>query len=201
MIALTHDVVQEITGDAERWFAPLKDAALAWMIDTRPRLTMWLAQCAHESAGFSRLVENMNYSAEGLRRVWPNRFDSRLAQECAYDGEKIAAVVYMHRMGNTQPGDGWRFRGRGLIQITGRDNYTECGVALDLPLTERPDLLLRPEHAAASAGWFWYSRGCNELADATDYAGITRKINGGLNGMADRLARLKTVSAAARSLA
>jgi putative chitinase len=143
----------------------------------------------------------MNYSAEGLRRTWPARFDANLAVDCAYDGEKIAAVVYQGRMGNTQHGDGWRFRGRGLIHITGRDNYAECGDALGLPLTERPDLLLRPEHAAASAAWFWYSRGCNEMADETDYAGITRRINGGLNGMADRLARLKTVSAAARSLA
>jgi putative chitinase len=201
VITLTHDVVQQVTGDAERWFTPLKDAALAWMIDTRPRLTMWLAQCAHESAGYTRLVENLNYSPEGLRRTWPGRFDANLALECAYQPEKIAAVVYQHRMGNTQPGDGWRFRGRGLIMVTGRDRYVECGEALELPLLEKPDLLLRPEHAAASAGWFWYARGCNELADAMDYAGITRRINGGLNGMSDRLERLAAVQAAARSLA
>ena len=85
--------------------------------------------------------------------------------------------------------------------ITGRSGYTECGEALGLPLADRPDLLLQPKHAAESAAWYWYSRGCNELADETDYAGITRKINGGLTGMSDRLARLKTVSAAARSLA
>lgn len=201
MLALTHSVVQQVTGNADRWYEPLKNSALAWMIDTKPRLTTWLAQCAHESAGFSRLVENMNYSAEGLRRTWPNRFTDDLAQDCAYDGEKIANVVYQHRMGNTQPGDGWRYRARGLIGVTGRDNYAECGDALHLPLIDRPDLLLRPEHAAESAAWFWYSRGCNELADAMDYASITRKINGGINGMSDRLARLKSVTAAMRSMA
>jgi putative chitinase len=201
MITLTEAVVQEITDNAARWFVPLRDAAHRWMIDTQPRLACWLAQCSHESAGFTRLVENLNYSASGLLRTWPRRFSIQLAEDCAYNGEKIAAVVYQNRMGNNMPGDGWKFRGRGLLQITGRENYDLCGVALELPLTQTPDLLLRPEHAASSAGWYWYSHDLNEYADAMNFAGIVKKINGGLIGMQSRLDKLRQINDALKMLA
>lgn len=201
VITLTPEVVEHVTGDSPRWFVPLRDAALSWMIDTKPRLTMWLAQCSHESQGFRRLIENLNYSVEGLKRTWPRRFTPNLALACAHKPEKIADVVYQGRLGNVEPGDSFRFRGRGILMITGRENYIACGEALGLDLIATPDLLLRPQYAAESAAWFWYSKGLNDLADAMDYAAITRKINGGLNGMADRLARLKSVQEATTELA
>lgn len=201
MITLTESVVESITRDSPRWFVPLRDAALSWMIDTRQRLTLWLTQCSHESSGMTRLVENLNYSAEGLRKTWPRRFTDKLALDCAHKPEKIAHIVYHGRMGNVDPGDAFRYRGRGLLMLTGRENYAACGEALGLDLLEMPDLLLRPQHAAESAAWFWYSKGCNELADESDFVGVVKSINGGTIGMNDRLARLKSVHQATAELA
>lgn len=172
----------------------LDESLLRFSITTPARQSAFLAQCAHESAGFSRLAENLNYSAAGLAVTWPGRFrgadgqPSALALAYQRRPVVIANHVYANRMGNgsEESGDGWRYRGRGLLQITGRGMYQRCGEALGLPLLEQPDLLLQPEPAALSAAWFWQSNGLNALADAGDFEAITRRINGGLNGLAER---------------
>lgn len=152
--------------DRATTFLPYIEAAMAeFDISTRERQAAFLAQIGHESGGLHWLVE-----------LW----GPTPAQE-RYEGRKD--------LGNTQPGDGYRYRGRGLIQITGRANYTECGTALGADLVNEPEKLGEPELACRSAAWFWDERGLNELADAGDFQTITKRINGGLNGYADRVAR------------
>jgi putative chitinase len=154
------------------WYAPVKAALIEFSIDTPAREAAWLAQIGHESGGF-RFV----------REIWgPTEAQAR------YEGRKD--------LGNTEPGDGSRFRGRGLIQITGRANYTAAGRALGADLIRHPELLESPALAARSAGWFWSTHGCNVFADNGDFVSLTRRINGGLNGLADREKRWKTAQAA-----
>ena len=172
-------------------FVPALNATMAkYQITTPARMAAFLAQVGHESCQLTVLVENLNYSAEALQRVWPARFDAALAAKCARQPEQIANIAYASRMGNGAPasGDGWRYKGRGLIQVTGKSNYQRCGDALGLDLITSPELLEQPQHAAMSAGWFWAANGLNALADTGDLQAITRKINGGLNGYADRAA-------------
>ncbi|NMY07718.1 glycoside hydrolase family 19 protein [Pseudomonas veronii] len=152
------------------------------------RAAAFIAQVGHESGQLTRLVENLNYSADGLMKTWPSRFELVRATACARKPEQIANIVYSGRMGNTAPGDGWKYRGRGLIQVTGKTNYAACGEALGLDLINQPELLEQPQYAAMSAAWFWSANGLNTLADAGDLAKITQRINGGTNGMADRQA-------------
>jgi putative chitinase len=153
-----------------------------------PRAAAFIAQVGHESDQLTRLVESLNYSADGLMKTWPSRFDSVRATAAARNPEQIANIVYAGRMGNAAPGDGWKYRGRGLIQVTGKTNYAACGEALGLDLISQPELLEQPQYAAMSAAWFWSANGLNTLADAGDLTKITRRINGGTNGMADRQA-------------
>lgn len=180
------------------WSKPLNAAMKEWDIDSPERVAAFLAQVAHESRELRRLEENLNYSAARLRAVWPKRFpDDVTATRYANDPERLANYVYAGRMGNgdAASGDGWKFRGRGLIQLTGRSNYAACKAALGLDVVRSPDLLREPLPAARSAGWFWKSRGLNELADADpedddeeDFVAITSLINGGRTGLADRIA-------------
>lgn len=154
------------------WYGPIKAALIEFGIDTPAREAAWLAQIGHESGGF-RFV----------REIWgPTPAQRR------YEGRKD--------LGNVEPGDGFRFRGRGLIQITGRSNYTQAGRALGVDLVRQPELLESPTLAARSAAWFWSANGCNRFADAGDFVGLTRRINGGLNGLADREKRWKTARVA-----
>jgi putative chitinase len=153
-----------------------------------PRVAAFIAQVGHESGQLTRLVENLNYSAEGLMKTWPSRFDFVRATATARNPEQIANIVYADRMGNTASGDGWKYRGRGLIQVTGRANYAACGEALGLDLINHPELLEQPQYAAMSAAWLWSANGLNTLADAGDLTKITQRINGGTNGLADRQA-------------
>lgn len=166
-------------------------------IDTPLRLAHWLGQLHHESAGFKQLVENLTYSAERLMQVWPARFTS-LDQARTYAGnpEALAEKVYAGRLGNRFLGDGWRYRGRGFIQITGRANYRRFGALTGLDLEGDPDLAAGPRAAARVAGAYWRDLGLNALADQDDLEAVTRAINGGLTGLADRrrlLARAKTL--------
>ena len=186
--------------DPAVWTRALNAACDRFEISSPARLAAFLAQTAHESNGFTRLDENLNYSAERILAVWPKRFppsedDERRA--CARNPERLANVVYARRMGNGDKasGDGWRFHGRGIIQITGRGNYRACGLGLGLDLEATPERVLDREIAALSAAWFWETRGCNELADDTseddddeDFERITVIINGGRSGLADRRA-------------
>lgn len=185
---------------AARFADPLLATMAQYKISTPERACMFIAQVAHESGDFKYVAENLNYSADALLRVFPKYFPSRaLAEQYARQPEKIASRVYAGRMGNgpEESGDGWRFRGHGLIQVTGKDNHRQCSVALfgDDRLLREPELLMQPAHAAASAGWFWQSRELNALADADRFEDITRKINGGLNGQEDRVRLLEKARA------
>lgn len=167
---------------------PLQATMEEFSIDTPERAAMFLAHCAHESAHFTRLEENLNYSAERLLAVFPRYFTPDEAQVYAHRLSAIASRVYANRMGNGDEAsaDGWHFRGRGIIQITGRRNYLNCGVAIGVDLVENHDLLLEPELACRSAGWFWHVNGLNQCADTGDIAMATLRINGGTNGLQER---------------
>ena len=124
-------------------------------------------------------------------RTWPSRFPSAdVAGQFAGNPEKIANKVYAGRLGNTEEGDGWAYHGRGVIQLTGRDNYRNCGNALGLALITNPELLAMPKGACLSAGWFWGKHGLNDLADARDYETMTKRINGGTLGLDDRISKI-----------
>lgn len=186
--------------NAATYAAPLSRAAREYGITAPRQLAAWLANLAHESGRFATLEERLGYTAPRLAAVWPGRYAVRdtagtgyqpneLARSIAGSPVQIANLTYADRLGNgpAESGDGWRYRGRGLIQITGRANYRDCGEALALPLLLRPELLIEPEHAARSAGWFWARNGLNAHADAGRLDQITRRINGGLNGHGDRV--------------
>jgi putative chitinase len=177
---------------AEHWIDPVNHAMARFEINTPKRVAAFLGPgVAHESDGFTELTENLNYSMTGLLRFFPTHFTATEAQHYEHNPMAIANRVYANRHGNGNEasGDGWTFRGRGLIQVTFRDNFIACGVGIGIPHLElNPDALLLPENAAASAGWYFKSHGCNELADVGDVLGITKKINGGTNGLAERTA-------------
>lgn len=174
---------------------PLNMAMAQFEILTPGREAAFLAQLGHESQDLTRLDENLNYSAERLCQVWPRRFPSlEAALPFAHKPIALAERVYGGRMGNGPQGsgDGYRYHGRGPIQVTGKDMYRDCGAALGLALIADPDKLIEPGPGARSAGWVWRFKGCNELADVEDFELITRRINGGRGGYDDRLARWGT---------
>lgn len=175
-----------------RWIAALAETFDRFEINTPRRQAAFLAQIGHETGGLTHLVENLNYSEAGLMKTWPGRFaDPVLAKRYARKPEAIANRVYANRMGNGDEasGDGWKFRGRGLIQLTGKANYTAFAHAMGLPVLSDPDLLATsPIVGALAAGWFWDKNGLNRLADELKFEFITRKINGGLHGQPQRLA-------------
>ena len=175
---------------AEEWVDAINTTFETFEINSLEQQASFLGQCAHESGGFATLVENLNYKAESLCKVWPKRFPSLdAAQPYHRNPEAIANKVYANRMGNgdENSGDGWNFRGRGLIQLTGRDNYRACGEALGADLESDPDLVATPMYAALSAGWFWNKNHLNNIAE--DIPAVTKKINGGTHGLDDRVAR------------
>lgn len=174
---------------ALKWADPLTRAMGMFAITTPLRQAHFIAQVGHESGSFARLVENLNYSVEGLLKTWPSRFDKASAALMARSPERIANFVYGGRMGNVNADDGWKYRGRGLIQLTGRENYRLASNALGIELLVHPELLEHPGEAALVAAWFWADRGLNTLADADKLEAITRKINGGINGLVERRER------------
>ncbi|HCL3241542.1 TPA: glycoside hydrolase family 19 protein [Pseudomonas aeruginosa] len=184
-------------GHRAGFFVPALNVAMERFGITAPvRVAAFLAQVGHESSQLTRLVENLNYSAQGLAATWPSRYrgadgkPNALALNLARHPQAIANNTYASRNGNGDEasGDGWRYRGRGLLQITGRANYRAAAGGLDQPLEVEPELLEQPEWAALSAAWWWSTHGLNELADRGEFAAITRRINGGTNGQAERLA-------------
>lgn len=188
--------------DPAGWAAVLEPAMQAFEIDSPMRAACFLAQTAHESGQFNRLVESLFYKTPArLMAVWPKRFPTEASAAPFVQNEQaLANFVYANRMGNgdSASGDGFRYRGRGLIQITGRSNYAETGAALGLDLIAQPALLEQPVHAAMSAGFFWKSHGLNALADdetddndLEDFVTITRRINGGQAGLQERFALYK----------
>jgi putative chitinase len=169
------------------------------MFDDVRRIASFLAQVAHESGGFIFTKENLNYSADGLQKVFGKYFpDAATANAYARQPEKIANRVYANRMGNGDEasGDGYKFCGRGLIQLTGRDNYTKYAAAVKRELDDAVAYLETPAGAASSAGWFWDVNKLNEFADKDNIIGMTKRINGGTNGIDDRLALYNTALAA-----
>lgn len=185
-------------GLAERWFSEITKAMGEFGIELPAHQAAFIAQIGHESGGFTRLSESFNYSVAALQAVFGHRLN---AQQCARLGrqrneaavplarqQEIANLVYGSRYGNG-PDEGWHYRGRGLKQITFRDNYRQCGAALNIDLLTNPDLLLKDEHAARSAAWYWVSRNCGRYVDMNDFGALTRAINGGHNGLQDRLLR------------
>jgi putative chitinase len=188
---VTLEQLQAFCAAASPYHEGLVAAFARYEINTPGRQAAFLAQVAHESAGFQRVVENLNYSADRLLQIFPRRFtDLDQASQYARQPARIANHVYAGRLGNGDEasGDGWHFRGRGLIQITGRGNYQTCSQGLfgDHRLLTTPELLEQPGFACESAAWFWHSRQLNALADADRFDDITRKINGGQHGCRER---------------
>jgi putative chitinase len=174
-----------------KWFEPLQETFEKYQINTPKRQACFIGQCMHESGGFKFLRENLNYSAKALMATWPSRFpDMDMAEKYERQPEKIANKVYSGRMGNTEDGDGAKYIGRGLIQLTGKDNYMAFGEAIGEDLVSNPQLVEQPRYAALSAGWFWNKRGLNALADAMDVTTMTVRINGGRIGIDDRIAKI-----------
>lgn len=167
----------------------IDDTLQEFDISTPQRIAAFLAQVGHESGSLKFIKENLNYSAQGLTKTFPKYFTPELANQYQRNPEAIANRVYANRMGNgpEESGDGWAFRGRGLIQVTGRTNYQACGDFLGVDLISDPSYLESPEGAARSAGWYWTSRNLNALADVGDMKQITKKINGGFIGLEDRM--------------
>ena len=194
--------------DPAKWLDAVIETCAEFEINTPQRVAAFLAQTSHESGGYTMLSENLNYKAATLAACWPNRFatlgpdkkpkkdekgksiPTAVANAIAGKPELIANMVYSARMGNgpAESGEGWKFRGRGLKQLTGKDNYARCGRDLGVDLVGNPDLLLEPTYAARSAGWFWKSNSLSTFADAGDIKGMTKKINGGYIGLEARQA-------------
>lgn len=178
---------------AARWFQPIDAAMAEFCITSADDQAMFIAQVGHESGGFTRIVENLNYSADGLKATFGKYFTTETAQKYGRtadhpaDQKCIANIVYANRMGNIEQNDGWNYRGRGLIQITGHDNYRDCGAGLVADLQLVPQLLEQDEYAARSAAWFFNSKGC--LKHSGDITAVTKIINGGTNGLDDRKSR------------
>jgi putative chitinase len=159
-------------------------------INNTLRVAAFLAQCIHESGGFVFLTENLNYKAESLMKVWPRHFPTlEVAKSYERNPQKIANKAYANRMGNgdEKSGDGWRYCGRGLIQLTGKSNYQAFAESIETPLEEIPEYLQTFEGAVQSACWFWETNNLNTLADKKDILGLTKKINGGTIGLDDRI--------------
>lgn len=165
-------------------------ACRCYGITTGLRVSAFLAQCAVESAGFRRTVECLNYSAHRLQEIWPSRFDPARAQAYAHQRERIGSYVYGGRLGNgpEATGDGFRYRGRGFIQVTGKDNYRALAQELGVDVVADPDLVAGPDLAALSAAWFWDTAKLSPLADRGEIDAISRKVNGGTHGLAERRA-------------
>jgi putative chitinase len=191
-----------------RFLPFLQETCERYEINTPKRIAGFLSQIGHESGGLARLEESLNYSVDALLKLFGrHRISEDQARRYgrapgqAANQEMLANILYggdfgRKNLGNINPGDGWRFRGRGLKQLTGRSNYTRCGKAIGVDLSAEPERLLEPRYAAQSAGWFWAVNDLNSLADRGDVGEMTRKINGGQNGLAQRQALYQVALAA-----
>ena len=190
----TPNQLKQIIGNnahLNNWYEAINNICPDYGIDTPQRLAAFIAQCAHESANFTALRENLNYRAESLMKTWPKRFTSlAIAKQYAKNPEKIANKVYAGRMGNgpEETGDGWRYLGRGLIQLTGKENYSWFGASIgELDMEKLIEFLGTFEGAVQSACWFWETNELNQWADKGDIKTLTKRINGGDIGLADRI--------------
>lgn len=177
-------------GIGPQWVDALNETFDRFAIQSPTQQAAFIGQCGHECGHFKILEENLNYKAATLMRLWPKRFPTQeIANAYAGNPKKIANMVYANRMGNRDEasGDGYRFRGRGCIQLTGHTNYFHAGKALGVDFVMEPDLVATPKYAAMTAGWFWSTHDCNRLSAAQDWVGLTKKINGGTIGLDDRI--------------
>ena len=173
-----------------QWLEGLNETFSRFAIASPWQQAAFIGQCGHECANFKILEENLNYRAETLMKLWAKRFPTReIADQYARNPKKIANKVYADRMGNRDEasGDGYRFRGRGCIQLTGSTNYFNAGKALGVDFWADPDLVATPKYAALTAGWFWSTHKCNEASEAQDWTRLTKIINGGVIGLQDRI--------------
>jgi putative chitinase len=185
---MTNDQLDKL-GIDHKWLDPLNETFAKYDISTPKRQACFIGQCMHESGGFKILQENLNYSAMALMRTWPSRFpDLETADKYAHNPQMIASKVYAGRMGNTTPEEAAMYIGRGLIQLTGKENYENCGLGLGVDLLGHPDWLATPKYATLSAGWYWNKKGLNALVD--DIETMTKRINGGTIGLDDRKAKI-----------
>ena len=184
-----------ISDDPDNWYDALCEILPKYGITNERRVAHFLSQTAHESGGYKRLEENLNYSAKALRSVFGRYFGpapKRDADEYHRNPEMIANYVYMdefrkYKMGNVEEGDGWLFRGRGLKQLTGRENYTRFGKSIGISAEEAAVYVATPGGAVESACWFWDANNLNDIADSDDVKRMTKKINGGTIGLEDRV--------------
>lgn len=185
------------------WIPAINDTFARFGIATPQQQAGFIGQCSHECGNFKVLEENLNYRAETLMKLWPKRFPTlEIANEYARQPRKIANKVYASRMGNRDEasGDGYRFRGRGCIQLTGHTNYFHAGKALGVDLVKEPDLVATPQYAALTAGWFWDTHNLNKIAEMGDWTTLTKKINGGVIGLNDRIKHINDALYALQSL-
>lgn len=196
MTALTKEQLKKLLPKnpyVDHWYNALSQLLPDYNINTPQRIAAFIAQCSHESGGFMVLQENLNYRPATLRKIFPKYFptDEKANEYCSRPNkqEAIANLVYANRMGNGDEasGDGWRYRGRGLIQLTGRDNYAFFAGSLQIPVEEATEYMATFEGAAQSACWFWETNNLNQWADRGDILTLTKRINGGTIGLEDRI--------------
>jgi len=175
-------------GISADWVDPLNATFQKFGIDDVRKQAAFIGQCSHESGHFRKLEENLNYSAETLQRLFGHKFKPEEIQQYAHQPQRIANRIYCNRMGNRDEasGDGYRFRGRGCVQLTGHANYYHAGQALGVDFVMNPDMVATPHYAALTAGWFWDTHKLNAPADAWDFVKCTKIINGGSIGLAER---------------
>ena len=197
---ITNDQLKQLlpgNSNIDEWAEALNSILPEYEINTVERIAAFIAQCAHESGNFTRLEENLNYRWQTLRKVFPKYFPTdAIAQDYASRPDKKEAIAnraYANRMGNgpEESGDGYRYRGRGLIQLTGKNNYTAFANSLDIPVEEAAEYLETFEGAVQSACWFWDTNNLNKWADEGDMVTLTKRINGGTNGLEDRIKHYK----------
>lgn len=181
--------------EAGTWSKELNTLLPRYEINTLLRIVAFFAQCGHESNGFTIVRENLNYSAGALLVIWPSRFTPEIAKQYERKPDKIADRVYANRMGNgpEESGDGWKYRGRGLIQLTGKSNYISFAKAIGLKYEEVTSYLETKAGALESACWYWTVNRLNAIADTGDMRKMTKIINGGLNGIEDRLTKYEKI--------
>lgn len=193
-MSITLEKLNEAFADATEedvtiYFEAFNTTCEAYDINTPERMAAFIAQVSHESGNLRYTKENLNYSADGLLRVFKKYFNASTAKQYARQPEKIANRVYANRMGNgpESSGDGWTFRGRGLIQLTGKSNHIKFAEDMEITLEESLQYLDTPEGAMMSAGWFWDNNNLNAIADRGDIVTISKRVNGGTNGLKDRI--------------
>jgi len=180
-------------GIGSEWSEPLTTTCVTYGINDVNKQAAFIGQLSHECNHFKTLEENLNYRPETLQRLFGHKFKPEEIALYAHNPQKIANRIYSSRMGNRDEasGDGWKFHGRGCIQLTGHDNYWHFGQSIKQDMVAHPELVATPMYAALSAGWFWQTHGCNNLAETQNWLGLTKRINGGTIGLDERISLTK----------